>query len=51
MVGHVAFILLFSSSDMLFTKSKVTIWLELPQLLGMPCTVSDHRVMLKKEHV
>ena len=51
MVAHVAFILLFTSSDMLFTKSKLAIWLELPQLLGMPCTLSDHRAILKKPHV
>ena len=51
MVAHVAFILLFTSSDMLFTKSKLAVWLELPQLLGMPCTVSDHRAILKKTHV
>ena len=51
MVAHVAFILLFTSSDMLFTKSKLAIWLELPQLLGMPCAVSDHIAILKKTHV
>ena len=51
MVAHVAFILLFTSSDMLFTKSKLAVWLELPQLLGMPCNVSDHRAILKKTHV